>query len=139
MEMFWRQPTYGGSFETDEFQKSEHNQKHDIDGEKIRPVKVRMGYCPSMEQFALSMASSNENIALVRLQRTADALYALKQDNIEIALVGRPAIQVEISQETTHTRLMDGHIQTPNKGLRSPIAYYKQKNRESIVPVLLYF
>jgi hypothetical protein len=57
---------------------------------------IMLGYCPTMQPIAEKIAKDNTNVILVVQPSSAQALQALKNAELDIALIGRIAKQSEI-------------------------------------------
>ncbi len=68
-----------------------------------------LGYCPTMTGIARELAdkNKNENISFVPVGSAAEALYYLKADEIQGALIGRIAKSTEINPETRKIKLQE--------------------------------
>ncbi|MCD6200883.1 MAG: hypothetical protein J7K46_03655 [Bacteroidales bacterium] len=71
--------------------------------------KVMIGYCPTMQGIAkeLDKKNKNENLSFVPLGSAAEALYYLKADQIQGALIGRIAKNAEITPDTRKVNLQE--------------------------------
>lgn len=71
---------------------------------------IRLGYCPTMRLFAEEIALQNENIQLIRMGSSSEALDALHKGTTDVALIGRLAQDGEIdTQNIFEKRLSEGY------------------------------
>jgi hypothetical protein len=64
-------------------------------GTNIFAKKSLLAYCPTMEPVAMRIFGLNENIALKRMDSTAEIMFDLSNGAVDIALVGRLATSLE--------------------------------------------
>ena len=74
---------------------------------------IRLGYCPTMEPWAREYANNN-NVVLIRKGSTAEALNDLKNNRLDMALVGRLATTFERGS-ANETILRDGYTLVSNQ------------------------
>lgn len=76
--------------------------------EQANDETVRVAYCPTMKPFAEQIANTNKNVLLLEQSSSAQALQELKNQNIDVALIGRKAEQSEI-QSVNERILKEGY------------------------------
>jgi hypothetical protein len=77
--------------------------------------KIKLGYCPTMQEEAISLSEKN-NYELVKFDYAIDVLSALKNKQIDNALIGRKAKLSEINKNTKETILKSGYTLVSKKG-----------------------
>ncbi len=77
--------------------------------------KIKLGYCPTMQEEAISL-SEKKDYELIRFEYAINVLSALKNKQIDKALIGRKARQYEISKEVKETVLESGYTFVSNRG-----------------------
>ncbi len=65
----------------------------------------KLGFCPTMEGIARKIAHKTNNISFIPLGSAAEALYYLREDQIEGALIGRIAKKSEITPDIIKVNL----------------------------------
>ncbi len=76
--------------------------------------KIILGYCPTMEPYALKISSNLPNIEILNLGSAANAL-AYQRDKIsDVTLIGRRAKKREITDETKELILKSGFTLVSN-------------------------
>jgi hydroxymethylpyrimidine pyrophosphatase-like HAD family hydrolase len=68
----------------------------------------RLGYCPTMEPYANVLKSAK--VSLIALDSSAQVLEKLKDNQIDVALIGRKAYPDEIEPETEEALKIDGYV-----------------------------
>jgi hypothetical protein len=76
--------------------------------------KIKLGYCPTMKEDAKTL-SEKENYELVEFLSASEVLFALKNNQIDKAVIGRKAKLNEISIDTKETVLESGYTLVSNK------------------------
>lgn len=85
-------------------------------GEVISKEKMRLGYCPTMQEEAISL-SQKKDYELVKLSSASEVLYALNNNQVDKGLIGRKAKLNEINSNIKETTLKSGYtLVSKNKG-----------------------
>ena len=71
---------------------------------------LKLGYCPTMQTKAENLARQNENTELIRFGSADEALYGLKNNFIDIAIIGRKAKADEI--ENMSEKRLEANVYT---------------------------
>jgi len=70
--------------------------------------KIRMAFCPTMEPFAESIATSIDSIEAVPAGSAAMVIKMLQGGMVESVLIGRTAKSYELDGDVKHKRLKEG-------------------------------
>ena len=103
--------------------------------------KVKLGYCPTMQDEAVSLSQEN-NYSLIQFSSASEVLYALKNGQINKALIGRKADKIEIDSTFKEVVLKSGYTLVSNKkgfidySMLSSIEVYTSLPNE-VVPSLI--
>lgn len=76
--------------------------------------KNKLGYCPTMQDEAISL-SKEKGYELIQFGSASEVLHALKNGQINKAIIGRKAEKTEISLNTKETILKSGYTLASNK------------------------
>ena len=105
--------------------------------------KVKLGYCPTMQEDATSLAKE-KNYELIKFDSASEVLSALKNNQIDKAIIGRKAEKNELNSNIKETILKSGYTIVSNKkgfidylGLPSIEVYTYLSNEivEGLIPV----
>ncbi len=77
--------------------------------------KIKLGYCPTMREEAISV-SKKEDYELVKFGYAIDVLSALKNKQIDKALIGRKAKLKEMNKDTREKILKAGYTLVSKQG-----------------------
>ena len=76
--------------------------------------KIKLGYCPTMQEDAIYLSKEND-YELISFGSAIDVLSALKNNQIDKAMIGRKAELSEINQKTKETILRSGYTLVSDK------------------------
>lgn len=76
--------------------------------------KMKLGYCPTMDDDALNLAKDN-NYELVKFGSASEVLSSLNNNQIDKGLIGRKAELSEINKDVKETTLKSGYTLVTNK------------------------
>ena len=92
--------------------------KHSLTGYSVYnsevSEKAKLGYCPTMQNEAISLSQEND-YELISFGSASEVLSALKNYQIDKALIGRKAERTEINPNTKETVLKSGYTLVSNK------------------------
>lgn len=91
--------------------------------------QIKIGFCPTMQNYAEKISSSNENIEPVLFTSAAEALNSLEAGFIDAAIIGRIAKDHEIGLDTRELRIREGHTLISNQ---KQIIHYSELEKVNI-------
>ena len=71
--------------------------------------KIKIAYCPTMEKYANVIGSKVADIDLINANSAAQVLAMLKENLVDIVLIGRTAKSWEINNHIDFLRLKNGY------------------------------
>ncbi len=70
--------------------------------------EMKLGYCPTVKEEAIAL-SKEKNYELMELNSASEVLALLNKKEIDAVLIGRKAVQFEITEEVKETIIKPGH------------------------------